>query len=369
MYYINLSRKSDISFSLTFEIVQRTITLGRHVSNNIRLYCSDENVGPIHAELYNDRDNYFIVDRGSGSGTYMDKVKLVKNRSYLLSEGVPVSIGEYTVKFFLKSPGKNAAGSEMQTIKNAINYLDDALIYLDTVRMQNPVFYDKKIKKELDGILEIPGNKKLRSLLMENHNADVNRSNKDSIDSCEKPDFIVDMFLKLFIEFHAMSENISNEFIETHTVHRRDSQQLILPERLKKYILDSELSADEKEKRIKFLWNKIEDLISTHSALFAGYKNSIRYGTKDLLKELDPVAIIDNAGKKNQRTRSSNLLRRYLPFLMCQRNLKSIIDKYESLSHGMEMEIESKYFQPAFKSGYLQKVNSEPNSSYDPIME
>jgi hypothetical protein len=365
MFYLNLSKKTDITSSQTFKFVQRTITLGKDVSNNLRLYSPDASVSSIHAEIYTDRDNFFIINRGGGSGTYIENMKLMQNRSYLLKEGTQINIGEYILTFFLNSPDTDIEKPEKISVKNTINYLDDALAYLNEVRENNPDVYDKIIRKNLRKVLDIDENSKLRSLLLQKVDPDNNVPIKDSETKSDKSEFIIDMFLKLFVEFHSMSIQIFNEFIDSHTVHRRDSKQLVFPDSLKNYILNTELSADEKEKRIKFLWNEIEELISKHIALFAGYKNSIKYGTRDLLKELDPVSIIDSEQKKSEYVKSARILYKYLPFLMKRRNIKCIIDKYESLSKNIDKEIELKYFQPAFKSGYLQKVNSDHRSEYD----
>ena len=365
MFYLNLSKKSDITSSQTFKFVQRTITLGKDVSNNIRLYSPDESVSEIHAEIYTVRDNFFIIDRGSRSGTYIENIKLVQNRSYLLKEGTQINIGEYILKFLLNSHDGSTEKPEKISVKNTIDYLDDALAYLNDVRENNPDIYDKITRKNLRKVLDISENSKLRSLLVQKVDPDNKAQIKDSEINSDKSDFIIDMFLKLFVEFRSMSIKISNEVIDSHTVHRRDSKQLVFPDSLKNYILNTELSAEEKEKRIKFLWNEIEELISKHIALFAGYKNSIKYGTRDLLKELDPGSIIDSEQKKSAHVKSARILNKYLPFLMKRRNIKSIMCKYESLSKNIYKEIELKYFQPAFKSGYLQKVNSDHQSEYD----
>ena len=365
MFYLNLSKKSDITSSQTFKFVQRTITLGKDVTNNLRLYSPDASISNIHAEIYTDRDNFFIVNRGTGSGTYIENMKLVQNRSYLLKEGTQLNIGEYILIFLLNSPDRDTEKPDKISVKNTISYLDDALAYLSDVRKNNPAVYDKKVRKNLCRVLDISENSKLRSLLVKKVDPDNNMLIKDSEAKSDNSEFIVDMFLKLFVEIHSMSIKISNDFIDSHTVHRGDSKQLVFPDSLKNYILNTELSAEEKAKRIKFLWNEIEELISKHIALFAGYKNSIKYGTRDLLKELDPVSIIDNEQKKSTYVKSTRILNKYLPFLMRRRNIKSIIDKYESLSKNIDTEIDLKYFQPAFKSGYLQKVNSYHRSEYN----
>ena len=196
MFYLNLSKKSDIISSQTFKFVQRTITLGKDVSNNIRLYSPDESVSEIHAEIYTDRDNFFIIDRGSGSGTYIENMKLVQNRSYLLKEGTQINIGEYILTFLLNSHDGSTEKPEKISVKNTIDYLDYALAYLNDVRENNPDIYDKIIRKNLRKVLDIDENNKLRSLLVQKVDPDNNMLIKDSETKSDKSEFIVDMFLK-----------------------------------------------------------------------------------------------------------------------------------------------------------------------------
>ena len=148
------------------------------------------------------------------------------------------------------------------------------------MKENNPDIYDEKIKSSLHKILEKCENGILKSLAKQRKYPGEIMNNDDSNPDSLNSDFIIDMFLKLFVEFHTMSNKITNEFIDSHTVHRRDSRQLVVPDSLKNYILDTQISQEEKEKRIQFLWNEIEDLIQKHIALLAGYKSSIKYGLR-----------------------------------------------------------------------------------------
>jgi len=359
------SKKSDPSTQHIFRFIQRTITIGKDLTNNLRLCCCDESVSQIHAEIYSDMDNFFVVDRGSSSGTHIENVKLVRNRSYLLLDGTQIGIGEYLLTFLLNLPDEDYKNLERMSVINTIKYLDDSLISLHNTKVNNPDLYDQNISENLARIFDVTENKNLRSLLVYEDEGEHDFETKYRDNNLHKLDFIVDMFLKLFVEFNSMSIKISKEFVDSHTVHRRDSQQLVFPDSLKNYILNTDLSSEEKKERINFLWHEIEELILKHIALFAGYKSSIKYGTRDLLKELDPVSIIDDEQRKSRHYKSTRIIDKYVPFVKEHRNIKTIKEKFEALSKNIDKEIELKYYQPAFKSGYLQKVNSVHQSDYD----
>ena len=104
---------------------------------------------------------------------------------------------------------------------------------------------------------------------------------------------------------------------------------------------------------------EIEDLIIRQVALFAGYQNSIKYGVKDLLKELDPAVILKEEQEKRIHLGPIGIPQKYLPFLTYQKVFRYLTDIHHLLSNKEQREIEEKYFHPAFINGYLRSANSD----------
>ncbi len=175
----------------------------------------------------------------------------------------------------------------------------------------------------------------------------------------DNTDFIIELFLKLFIELFEISIQVSHEFIDTHTIHRKDSKLLLSPDRLKAYILDSNLPPEECEKREQFLKVEVEDLISRHIALFAGYRSSIKYGLKDILIKLDPTTVLKDELNQSLSIGPFKISRKYIPFFIYRKVFDKVVMNHELLSKNEQQEIEDKFFKSPFISGFLQSINTD----------
>ena len=185
----------------------------------------------------------------------------------------------------------------------------------------------------------------------------------------EDTDFIHDMFFRLLSELLKLSMQISHEFIDSNTIHRKDSKVLLTPESLKDYIFTNGLSIDEKNKRREYLKAEMADLLSRQTALFAGYRNSIEYGVNDLLKELDPEVVMKNELAKSLHLGPVSIPQKYLPFYIYHKTFKKLVRIFASLTSENHHDIKNKFFRPAFISGFLKNIHSDqegPNieSSY-----
>jgi hypothetical protein len=183
------------------------------------------------------------------------------------------------------------------------------------------------------------------------------KKDKELLD-IDNTDFIIEMFLKLFIELFEISIQISHEFIDTQAIHRKDSKLLLSPERFKAYILDSNVPSEEREKRQQFLKVEVEDLIARHIALFAGYRSSIKYGLKDILNKLDPTTVLKDELNQSLSLGPFKISRKYIPFFIYRKVYDNIVKNHELLSKYEQQEIEEKFFKSAFISGFLQSINS-----------
>ena len=174
----------------------------------------------------------------------------------------------------------------------------------------------------------------------------------------DNTDFIIELFVKLFVELFEISIQISHQFIDTHTIHRKDSQLLLSTESLKAYLLDRDVSPEEREKRQQFLKIEVEDLIARHIALFAGYRNSIKYGLKDILNKLDPTTVMKDELKQSLSIGPFKIYRKYIPFFIYRKVFDNVVTNHQLLSKYEQQEIEEKFFKSAFISGFLESINS-----------
>jgi len=361
-FYINVRKEADDNYNITYKFIQHNISLGADISNNLRLIDREKSVSPIHAEIHFNKGKYHLLDRGSVNGTYVKDSKLVPDFPYLIEDGMGFKIGDYLLTFWLHKKKENIESSDKKNIINEITHLADILEYLNI--LSNGYFTqrgDKELLEMLEGIFTGRDFKKLGCLMGKiiHKHKDISeeRANKKNID------FVLNLFFNMFIELFEISAQITNEFIGLHTVHRRDSKQIISLNQLKKYILDSKLSREEWENRKDFLVSEIQDVITRQTALYAGYRNSIKYGTRDLLKTLDPQIIKKNILHESLKCGPVKIQQKYFPILIYRRAFKTLICIYKSLTKQSCAQIADKYFRPAFISGYLHSIKSNQVNS------
>ena len=175
----------------------------------------------------------------------------------------------------------------------------------------------------------------------------------------EDSEFVIDLFFKMLSELLKISMQISNEFIDSNIIHRRESKMFITPESLKDYIFSNDVSDSEKKKRREYLRSEMSDLLARQIAILAGHRNSIEYGVKDLLKELDPDKVMKEELNKSVHIGPVNIPQKYLPFSIYRKAYKHITRIFVSLNSGKNDNIKKRFFRPAFISGYLKSIHSD----------
>ncbi len=77
--------------------VDNPVTIGRTKSNVVRLGTAG--VSRNHAQILLEGENFFLVDVGSGNGTFLNGVALRPNQKSILQKGDVINIDEYELRF------------------------------------------------------------------------------------------------------------------------------------------------------------------------------------------------------------------------------------------------------------------------------
>ena len=124
--YINVRKNSDENYNITYKFIQRTITLGTDISNNLKLLDKGNSISPVHAEILFNKGKYHLLDRGSVNGTYVKDSKLVPDFPYLIEDGMGFKIGGYLLTFRLQKK-ENINPALNTAIMNEITHPADIL--------------------------------------------------------------------------------------------------------------------------------------------------------------------------------------------------------------------------------------------------
>lgn len=359
-FYLNLRKSQEFKHNVTYKFIQQKITLGEDITNNLRLFSRTKLISPIHAEINIKNGKYYIVDMGSENGTFISEERLEQNKLYPLEDGSEFQIGEYFIIFLINEKNIKEKYSNKMSILNQntcfVNDLEQLNWLIEREFSQSD---DANIVQSLYESLSGRDVEGLRSLLDKLNQQHKDRKKDEELLHSDNTDFILDMFFTFFIKLFEISIQISHEFIDTHTIHRKDSKILLSPERLKAFILANNLSPEEREKRQQFLKVEVDDLISRHIALFAGYRNSIKYGLKEILNKLDPTTVMKDELNQTLSIGPFKISRKYIPFFIYRKVFDNVVMNHELISKYEQKEVVEKYFKSAFISGFLQSINSD----------
>ena len=81
----------------TYHLTEPQITIGRHPDSTI--FLDDVTVSRNHALIERDGDAYYISDRGSLNGTYVNRRRVERQ---LLGDGDELQIGKYRLTFIVQ---------------------------------------------------------------------------------------------------------------------------------------------------------------------------------------------------------------------------------------------------------------------------
>jgi pSer/pThr/pTyr-binding forkhead associated (FHA) protein len=90
------SAEEDVK-SYNYEFDQPVVTLGRLKENDIQL--PESTVSGFHAQILKEEDNYYLVDRGSINGTFLNNQRLLAGEKKLLQDGDTIRIQSFELYF------------------------------------------------------------------------------------------------------------------------------------------------------------------------------------------------------------------------------------------------------------------------------
>ncbi|MGH8004265.1 MAG: type VI secretion system-associated FHA domain protein, partial [Limisphaerales bacterium] len=99
-------------------------------------------------------------------------------------------------------------------------------------------------------------------------------------------------------------------------------------------------------------------------AFLSGFRNSVKEGTKELLKKVDPEAIEREISNGGFRLAGLKIPFKLSPFKH-KRLWKEFYKRYEELLQEEEQQLEAK-FRPHFRQGYIGFMASKPGTKDEP---
>ena len=369
---LTISKKKDDEFHLERELEQDKITLGRDDTNLVALPDDKKVVSREHAEIHFENGTYYLHDKGSRNGTFINNNRLKPDHPYVLDEGAEFDIGEYQLKVTItKLPDHKVE----ETVFISNPFVDETRSLYDILKIledkyseEDPSFREDFLKQSLDQIFKELGENEILTAIIAmrskpaealSDSAETASAPSDSIPvSPGDDDQVVLILLDLVVKLTQVISKFRTEFVGATLIQTKDSLQIQSRESLQNYLFDPNLSSEDSKKRLSLLREEIEKTIMHQVALLDGYRGSIQDGVPELLKELNPSIIKKDLSKEIFEIGPIKIPKKIVPLLIELKAMQQVERILYNLSQEDRGIFEKKYFRPAFIKNYLETISS-----------
>jgi type VI secretion system protein ImpI len=359
---------------------QPLITIGRDESNHVMLEDKRKAVSRRHAEVRLEDGIYFIIDKGSRNGTFINNHRLSPEQPYALEHGSILNIGDYILRVSMQKETPQREDATVFVSNPFLEEIQDLSSLLDKIE-EKYLAEDSAIRREYltqavqdmmqahsnDEVTAVVGNSLLNRVQSPEQSSrqftpesTPNRKNPIDIpaDTSALSGEVMNTFIAAFINAQQLMSKFHAEFIGTTRVESDDAFHQKSVDDVKEYLFNTELDYSQIEKRITLFRRKVDEMNIHQIALLDGYRNSIREGVRELLREMNP-AIIKNAIKKNNiELGPLKIPVSIIPFYNQMKTLEILQRKHYEFSAEDQGIVEKKHFRPAFSKRYLENMSS-----------
>lgn len=406
--FLKTDEDSDEVEAFSFE--QEIISLGRDKENDLHIPDKSRVVSKRHAEITQLEDGYEIADLGSKNFTYLNSTRLESGRSYMLSDGDVIKLGEFEVEFQLDKPEpdeepeteKVRAPDYDQTVfeSSFVNpFVEDAERFADAFKSLCDTFDGEAPNRRIDAIkdafgsIDFEANEEVRQLLagiilgedpeatdpkvhalskngsasesalsqapvpIEKALTPVNKRGK-KLETSAQLDQVHSVVFNVLSMLVSVPWEFRHEFVG-HTIAQTPESEILFEgngSRLKDYLLDPDLDEEELGQRLALLEEGGDEVILHQLAMLDGYKAVVQQGMHMLLREIDPVVAAESLSQQGGLYRiSPNLARMVASW--------SLQDKFKELRAEDWSITERRAYRPSFIRAYLSRMSAGPKKT------
>ncbi len=398
----------------TFE--QECISLGRDKENDLHIPDTSRVVSKKHAEITQLEEGYEIVDLGSKNFTYLNSTRLESGRTYMLTDGDLIKVGDYEVEVQIIRPEEPEPETEEVRIPDYdrtvfetgfVNpFTEEAERFSEAFASLCQVFENEAPNRRIDalkdafGSLEIEADSEVRRLVAglflgeedpeatdpkvhalskEGQNGDVasvvsggvsqepvprekalaplkNRVGK--AEASEQLDQVMNVIFNVLSMLVSIPWEFRHEFVG-HTIAQTPESEILFEgngDKLRDYLLDPGLDEEELAHRLALLEEGGDEVILHQLAMLDGYKAVVQQGMHMLLREIDPVVAAESLSQQGGLYRISPNLARMVASWGLQ-------DKFKELRAEDWSITERRAYRPSFIRAYLSRMSAGPKKT------
>lgn len=352
------------------------ISIGRDHSCQLNLKDTKKIVSRTHAEIQFQDGAYYLVDKDSRNGTYINNRRIKANYPYTLDEGAEFVIGEYVIQFntvekraIEESPPevpKDRTVFYSNPFQEEIESLIEVLEKIEHKHTRQREIATKESLQELIASIQSKTSGfETAAIIGAGLNANIS-TGQDITSAPRHPDQaardpgntgkVLDTLLELFISLVRFMSKFRTEFVGNTMISQDSGLDAGSVTEIKSYLFDPEITTEEAQKRVQHLTEQTRTLIGHQIGLLEGYKESINKGTHELMKKMNPSIIKNRIANSPGRVGPLKVPLKFIPFLPLFKTFGELEKRHFELSNEDRGVVEKKIFRPPFIRKYFESI-------------
>jgi len=331
---------------------QDRITIGRGSGNDLTL--PDQKVSTEHAEIRSDGGEYYLYDRDSKNKTYVDGQRVGEEEAYQLNSGDIFQVGDFQIEFaplfmpsseqtaFAEDSGdKNPFEKHARQLSSALEGLAET--YKFAPKDQRDDTFAEAVGNHLDP--EVAEETAVQHLLDRLGASTEPQGTAQTGGAADASEEVLDTLLEGVARMISIPDHFWREFTgkdldhppEKAVFHDADLDEL------RAYLLDDEISAEERNRRLQHLSEAVDSLVAHNMAMLAGYKKAVMAGSQDLLQQVNPSDAADEGGSGFFGGGQDS-------------GLEQLEETWNELYHEEWGALENRLFRPTYVEEYVDRM-------------
>lgn len=349
------------------------ITIGRESSNLLHLDDAKKLIGRKHAEIQLDNGVYYLIDKKTKNGTFINETRLESEQPYTLEDGTRFRIGDYYIEFsHIRLPDGLDKLDSLDVTRYELNpFLEISHELKNAFDILNNHYQNESAEVRKETLIQA-----LKEVFLGQDYKEINSiingilGNQNDAETPAHPikeefDFkysdnthqTLELLLELMVKLIQVTWKFRTEFIGSTIVQTKESMQMRSLEKLKELLFNPEATKETLQKLNTQFKTEINEAILHQIALLDGYRSSVREGVPELLKHINPAIIKKELAQKKMKIGPLTIPYKIIPFYVELNTLKQIQKKHYELLEENTGLFEKKIFRPPFIRSYLDSLN------------
>lgn len=371
-----ITQDENDDFYLEEEFTADSIQIGRDDTSDIAIQDKNKFVSRKHAQIQFQDGSYYLMDQESRNGTFLNHKRLKANYPYMLEDGTEFEIGQFHLTFHIVEkkqalPDPPPPASD-RTMVFANPFEEEVGVLVDTLRrieekynrgeMLNPEDQLKSAFRDAVSSIEnfTVTSKLLSSFGLNGHQSRdaghaVAEGSGDSLPG--ETGRVLDLLLNLFVQLFDFIAKFRIEFVGSTMIQSEGDLPYDSSDSLKQFLFDPTISSEEQDKRFKKMKTESRRLISHQVGLLEGYKESVKKGMPEILREVNPAIVQNEIANSSIGFGPVKIPAKVIPLYSQMKTLKVLKENHFEIVDEDKGFFEKKYFRPPFIKKYLETAS------------